>query len=595
MVGKAAILGQNALVTMPPKLPPGPPPPPVPDLPEQQPSPNFLARRLAIVAAAIAATLGIGLYVAAYAAAGSGIPRGTEVLGIDIGGMSESEAEAELTEALPAVLGRTVTVTAGPKTITLDAIASGLAIDARGTVEQTRERSLNPGRLVPALFGAKDEVQPVLSVDEAALTKAVAKISAKVDQKVREGRVAFKAGKTVVTKPREGRKVLTAETEQALREAYESGATTVTAQVELTQPVIGAAEVDRVLTQFARPAMSGPVSVSLGGQAVVLSPTELDDYLKIRVVGTALEWTVDTDRMVADLVEDNENLINLPKDASFTFVQNKPVLVAGADGEKVDPLTFGERMRAALVAPAPRSIVADVVPAGPDLTTEEAQNLGITEKISTYRSEYPIAPYRVTNIGRAAELINESLVLPGEIFSLNDTIGERTKANGFVKGFVIDKGDFKEDLGGGVSQSATTVFNAVFFAGLEDVEHHTHSLYIGRYPAGREATVAFGSKDLRFRNNFPTGVLIRAQHERGHIRVTFWGTKQFDRIESVSSSRTNYKQPDSRTSASSNCLPQAPVSGFDIVVTRVFYKDGKVVKREKFFTRYIPTDRITCV
>lgn len=566
----------------------------MPDLPDPGRSRKLLAGRLAVVVAAVVATLGIGLYVAAYATAGSDIKKGTEVLGIDIGGLTRPEAEAKLTQELPAVVGRTVTVTAGPKTITLDAIASGLAIDARGTVEQAGERSLNPGSLLPTLFGAKDELTPMLSVDDAALAKAVAKISAKVDRSVREGRVSFTAGKAVVTKAREGRKVLTAQTEQALREAYESGATTVTAPVEVTQPVIGAGEVDRVMKAFAGPAMSGPVAVKLGPGTVTLATSKLDDYLAIKVVGTALEWTVDTDKMAADLVEEHEDLITAPKDASFTFVKNKPQLVPGQDGEKIDTVTFGDRMRAALVAATPRSVVADVLQAEPNLTTLEAQNLGITEKISSFRTEYPIAPYRVTNIGRAAELINESLVLPGETFSLNDTIGERTKANGFVKGFIIDKGDFAEALGGGVSQSATTLFNAVFFAGLEDVEHHAHSLYISRYPAGREATVAFGSKDLRFRNNFPTGVLLQAQHAPGYIRVSIWGTKQYDKIESMSSSRYNYKQPESRTSGASGCMPQAPVPGFDIDVTRVFYKNGKVVKREKFHTRYNPTDRITC-
>ena len=74
--------------------------------------------------------------------------------------------------------------------------------------------------------------------------------------------------------------------------------------------------------------------------------------------------------------------------------------------------------------------------------------------------------------------------------SLNDTVGKRTRANGFTKGFIIEDGVYQEDLGGGVSQMATTVFNAMFFAGLKDIEHKTHSFYIDRYPVGREATVA---------------------------------------------------------------------------------------------------------
>ncbi len=70
-------------------------------------------------------------------------------------------------------------------------------------------------------------------------------------------------------------------------------------------------------------------------------------------------------------------------------------------------------------------------------------------------------------------------------------MGERTAENGFTIGYVISNGVLVKDYGGGVSQMATTTFNAMFFAGLEDIEHKPHSFYIDRYPEGREATVAW--------------------------------------------------------------------------------------------------------
>ena len=127
------------------------------------------------------------------------------------------------------------------------------------------------------------------------------------------------------------------------------------------------------------------------------------------------------------------------------------------------------------------------------------------------------------------------MLKPGETFTLNDTVGERTAENGFTEGFIISDGIFKEDLGGGVSQMATTTFNAMFFAGLEDVEHKPHSFYIDRYPVGREATVAWGAVDLRFSNDTPYGVLIqrprrpRARPSRaGRVTVRMWSTKYWD-------------------------------------------------------------------
>ena len=160
-----------------------------------------------------------------------------------------------------------------------------------------------------------------------------------------------------------------------------------------------------------------------------------------------------------------------------------------------------------------------------DFRTADARKLRIREQVSAFTTYFPHAAYRNTNIGRAAELVDGTILEPGETFSLNDTVGERTRANGFTKGFVIEDGVYKEDLGGGVSQMATTTFNAMFFAGLKDIEHKTHSFYIDRYPVGREATVAWGSVDLRFQNDTPYGVLITAAVTPEHALVAGRGDR----------------------------------------------------------------------
>ena len=97
--------------------------------------------------------------------------------------------------------------------------------------------------------------------------------------------------------------------------------------------------------------------------------------------------------------------------------------------------------------------------AKPDFTTKEARALRVRERVSTFTTYFPYAEYRNVNIGRAAEIIDGTLLKPGETFSLNDTVGERTEANGFTKGYVINDGILVQDLGGGVSQMATTLFN----------------------------------------------------------------------------------------------------------------------------------------
>jgi vancomycin resistance protein YoaR len=180
-------------------------------------------------------------------------------------------------------------------------------------------------------------------------------------------------------------------------------------------------------------------------------------------------------------------------------------------------------------------------------------------------------------------------------------VGERTRENGFTTGFVISGGIFKEDLGGGVSQMATTTFNAMFFAGLKDIEHKPHSFYIDRYPVGREATVAWPSVDLQFQNDTEYGVLIEAfvndstPSSQGSVTVRMYSTKVWD-ITSSASERYNYVGPGTRTLDTPDCYPNTGFSGFQIDVTRTFKEHGEseVHHTEKFHTSYTPADTVIC-
>src|SRR5262249_60075903 len=120
---------------------------------------------------------------------------------------------------------------------------------------------------------------------------------------------------------------------------------------------------------------------------------------------------------------------------------------------------------------------------------------------------------------------NNHVVAPGAVFSLNDALGPRTPERGFVRAPVF-YGEFTEDYGGGVSQLATTVFNAVFFGGYVDVAHQPHSIYISRYPMGRESTINWGTIDVKFRDDSHAGVLIRASYTSSSITVSFYGDKE---------------------------------------------------------------------
>ncbi|MGW2992708.1 VanW family protein, partial [Streptomyces sp. NPDC001193] len=230
----------------------------------------------------------------------------------------------------------------------------------------------------------------------------------------------------------------------------------------------------------------------------------------------------------------------------------------------------------------------------PRLTAANAQSLGIKEKMSSFTVNFPAAPYRTTNVGRAVELINGSVVMPGETWSFNKTVGERTKENGFVDGIMINDGQYVKSPGGGVSAVATTMYNAMFFAGVQPVEHGAHSFYIERYPEGREATVAWGTLDLRWKNDSGHAIYVQAQSTDTSLTISLLGTKKYDEIRATQGPRTNTTPPAKRTGSGPTCEVQTPLEGFDVAVDRVFVQGGQEVKRETYRTHYTPRDEVTC-
>jgi vancomycin resistance protein YoaR len=162
------------------------------------------------------------------------------------------------------------------------------------------------------------------------------------------------------------------------------------------------------------------------------------------------------------------------------------------------------------------------------LTTEMAQDTGPFDEVSSFTTKHPCCRSRVTNIQLLADAIGGSIVLPGETFSINDTAGERTTADGYVRAGAIINGriqccDSKINIGGGTSQFATTFYNAVFFGCYEDVFHQPHSLYFSRYPFVREATLGYPLPDVIFRNDSDAVVYIHTEYTPSSITVTFFG------------------------------------------------------------------------
>ncbi|MFG2899005.1 VanW family protein [Streptomyces zaomyceticus] len=557
--------------------------------------------RTAAIATGVVAVAAGGLYVAGLVATGDDISAGTRVGGVDIGGMSRAEAQAKLAAEAPAAWSAPIPVRVGDHAAKVEPAAAGMTVDLAKTVDEAADPSRDPFTVIGRLFSSGErDIRPVLAYDSVKAKATVAGLAEKNDRAVREGSVAFREGRAVATQPVTGQKLDTGKAVETLRAAYPAtGAAAVTLPVAVTEPKLPAAEVNRFLDTYAKPAVSGPVTLTTGDQRVRISAATLGDHLTVKTENGRLTAALDAEALLRDpdVARPIASLTGAPVEATLGVRDGKVVVEEeGRQGHEVTAKALGDAVTPLLArsGPAARTAPVATTVTEPELSSASLARLGITEQMSTFTVNFPAAPYRTTNIGRAAELINGSIVQPGEVWSFNRTVGERTPDNGFVDGTMILDGQYRSAPGGGVSAMATTVFNAMFFAGVKPVEYGAHSFYIERYPAGREATVAWGSLDLKFRNDTGKPIYIKAGATDTSVTVSFLGTKKYDSVEAVAGERTNLKEPVKREGTGKACVPQPPLEGFDISVDRVFKDGGAEVKRETFKTHYTPRDEVTC-
>ncbi|ULR55087.1 VanW family protein [Streptomyces deccanensis] len=555
---------------------------------------------LALAGGALTVGLG-GLYLAGLLVLGGEIEAGTTVRGVDIGGLSRAEAVRKLDDHLAAAGSRELAVKVGDREGTVDPRQAGLAFDVERTVDRAARTASDPVGLIGGLFRSGGAIEPVVRLDEGKTRAALGKLAKTLDQRVRDGAVTFEDGRVEQVAPHRGYALDVDAAVDTLRTSFPhtTGDTVTALPTHMTEPRVEAAEVRRAVREFARPAMSAPVTLTTGGSRFTIGPAVVGEHLTMR--------PDDSGRLVPKL--DGKGLRSAPEvagpladvtataeDARLRLDGDRVVVADDArpGAQVTDEALSGAVLPLLTETGAARTGEVAVRHVEPEVTRENAARLGLTEKMSSFTVKFEPAPYRTKNIGRAAELINGSLVRPDETWSFNRTVGQRTEANGFVEGVMILDDQFTKAAGGGVSAVATTMFNAMYFAGVKPVEHGAHSFYIERYPEGREATVAWGSLDLRFTNDSGKALYIQAEATDTSVTVTFLGTRKYDEITSVKGPRTDVKPPAKKVSTDEKCVPQTPLEGFDVTVERVFHDDGKVVKREPFRTHYTPRDEITC-
>ena len=561
------------------------------------------ARTTALVLLGVVVLLAVVYVVAAFFAARQ-MPSEASVGGVDISGQSEEEAVATLERELGPRAAERFRLQAGDMEATVVPADAGLGFDAAATIAGITDFTLDPRVVVEKLFG--DRVyDPALVVDEDAFTPVARTVAEDFTVDPVDAELAFDDGEIALSEGEAGTVVTEDMIRTAVAEQWLRSEDALAVPAEETAPDITTEEAQTARTEVAEPAISGDVTLRAAeedeeGQPVgepselVVSPEVIASTLSFEAHEGALRPVLDVEKLQTAVLEDNPDVGAEAKDASFRIVDGKPEVVPGESGISVEEQELADAVLPALTSEERSGEVA-LKESEPEFTTEEAEKAEVSEEISAFSTSYSSEPNRDTNLRVASEKVSGTVVQPGEQFSLNEAIGQRTAANGYRPAGVISGGQMKEDYGGGVSQVSTTLFNAAYFAGFQLDEHQAHSRYISRYPEGRETTLDWQSIDLKFTNDSETPVVLDMYLAGGEVHARVFGVKTVD-VESSSSGRFAFISPSTITESGPSCRPQSAREGWSITISRTIkdHDSGSVVKRDEFTTVYRPVNRVVC-
>jgi vancomycin resistance protein YoaR len=543
-----------------------------------------------VLAAAVAAP-----YVRAVEFRGEALP-GTTVAGVELAGRDRAEAVAAVRSAIAPKLHRPVVVRAGSIDLRIEP-GDLLALDAVSTAEAAlaASRRTEPARIA-ALVGLRgQEVEPVLVVRREGLARTVARVRAAGGRPARTSAVTMDGLDPVVAPSRVGLFLdRVALLEGIGRAALEGG--TVTARFTEAEPTINTADATRA-AEVARDLLRAPVYVFFDGRPLrTLAPAELARLLSFEERGSRFLVTFDAERLARVLHRAIAPHERPAEDARFRIEGERVQVVPDRPGIGLDVETAVAQVAAAAYAPDRRIAELRVTEVAADVTASELRALGITERISTFTTDMGVSSSnRIWNVQLMARYIDGTIIRPGETFSFNEVVGERTAERGFREGQMIVGSILLPSIGGGVCQTATTLFNNAFELGLPIVRRYNHSFYISHYPLGRDATVSWGGPDLVFRNDLTSALLIESSYTNETLTFTFYGAPTNRRVVASTSPQSNWRAPQT-SYAYDPYAPRGSIrsssgghqSGFDVTVRRTVYERGQVLRKDSFTSRYIP-------
>ncbi len=534
------------------------------------------------------------------------VTNGGEVLGrvvagdVQLGGLNREEALDALADLEERLLTQPVIAIADGREFELNPTDIDFDLDERTVAEtalaQGRRGNLGSqfGWWMGHLGGGNSTAEIHFTYNETELRRIVAGWELEgIDDPAFAGSISVENGRLVSHYPSAGTGI---DIDKAMRlllaALVDSERSPVELPLQTLQPPLSDADIDAAVADAQWVVSSGIrlIDSRKGHELTIPADVLADALIVARDDGTSppsFTYTFDADKLADYLGPAADAVASDPVDAELYIDDLRDVVrvLPGSPALELDT----EALPAAATVAALSVTRTGEIPyrpgADPEVTTADIEALGIKELIGEFTTYHNCCESRVINIQLIADATEGAIVMPGETWSLNEYVGPRTVAKGYVRAGAIWKGelvccDLDINIGGGTSQFTTTLYNAFFFAGLEDAAHMPHSIYFTRYPEGREATLGYPEPDLVFRNNTEHAVIIMTSHTDTSITAKIYGDNGGIVVEAGLSDRYNFSGITRRTDYDDTLDPSVTIfkagsPGWSVDVFRyITYPDG---------------------
>lgn len=309
------------------------------------------------------------------------------------------------------------------------------------------------------------------------------------------------------------------------------------------------------------------------------------NYIKSAVTSNINTLDIPVEKFEADTVDIEAIYNDIHKDPIDAYYSTNPYEIHKEEDGLDFAITLEEAKK--LISQEQELYTIPLKTLKPKVTVKDLNQEAFPDLLATYSTTYSTGNVnRATNIALSAKSVNNYVLMPGETFSYNDTVGERTASRGYKEAGVYLNGEVTTGLGGGICQVSSTLYNAILLANLEIVERSNHTFKPTYVPAGQDATVSWGAPDFKFKNNRNYPIKLVATTGNGAITFNIYGLKTDDDYEVKILSYEVGTIPFSTEYQESSALPsgtqkvtQSGSNGCKTQTYKILYKNGVEVSR----------------